>query len=138
MKATLVAAALLGGASAHVHRRGHELFHRRSNDTEVCLPGCTTSYTTITGDFICMPPDFLPDLAICPGRALTDTTDPGQPTPNAPAKAASTTRATSAPVTKVASAVPSSVVSTPAVVPTPQAQSCPTPGESPASRYQGT
>ncbi|ROW14789.1 hypothetical protein VPNG_03772 [Cytospora leucostoma] len=63
MKApTLVAAALLGGASAHVHRRGHELFHKRSNDTEVCVPGCTTTYTTITG----------------------------QPTPNAPAKVAST------------------------------------------------
>lgn len=60
MKApTLVAAALLGGASAHVHRRGHELFHKRTNDTEVCIPGCTTTYTTITGDFICMPPALL-------------------------------------------------------------------------------
>lgn len=57
MKATLVAAALLGGASAHVHRRGHELFHKRgANDTEVCLPGCTTEYTTMTGEVICMSP----------------------------------------------------------------------------------
>lgn len=57
MKATLVAAALFGGASAHVHRRGHELFHKRgANDTEVCLPGCTTEYTTLTGDLICMSP----------------------------------------------------------------------------------
>ncbi|KAK7744169.1 hypothetical protein SLS53_003690 [Cytospora paraplurivora] len=140
MKApTLVAAALLGGASAHVHRRGHELFHKRSNDTEVCIPGCTTTYTTITGDFI------------------------WQPTPNAPAKVASSSAvassASSAPITNsitpaastaavassapaVSAAVPSaamssiaaasvpatSAVSTPAVVPTPLAQTISTPG----------
>ncbi|ROV97602.1 hypothetical protein VSDG_04538 [Cytospora chrysosperma] len=109
MKATLVAAALLGGASAHVHRRGHELFHKRgANDTEVCLPGCTTEYTTMTG----------------------------QPTPNAPpmVKASSSAaRASSAPATKVAS---TSAVSTPAVVPTPQVQTITTPGEFQLSRHQ--
>ncbi|KUI54044.1 putative beta-glucosidase btgE [Cytospora mali] len=115
MKATLVAAALLGGASAHAHRRGHEIFHKRANDTEVCVPGCTTTYTTVTGG------DFI-----------------WKPTPNAPPKvqpsSSAVTKASSVAVTKVASSAvpsstaPSSVVSTPAVVPTPVAQTIPTPG----------
>ncbi|KAH8910813.1 glycoside hydrolase [Coniochaeta sp. PMI_546] len=56
MKAAFVAAAaaiLTGGASAgHVqHRHAHDLFKagKRANDTSVCVPGCTTVYSTITG-----------------------------------------------------------------------------------------
>lgn len=50
------AAALLEGVNAHrVHRHAHELFHaKRGNDSEVCVPECTTIYTTITGSPICM------------------------------------------------------------------------------------
>ncbi|KAJ9161364.1 Glycoside hydrolase [Coniochaeta hoffmannii] len=56
MKASFVAAAaalLAGGASAgHVHHRhAHDLFkaEKRGNDSAVCVPGCTTIYSTITG-----------------------------------------------------------------------------------------
>ena len=55
MKGTIVAAAaiLAGGASAHRlnHRHLHQpLFEKRvHNDTEICVPGCTTIWTTITG-----------------------------------------------------------------------------------------
>lgn len=56
MKAAFVAAAaaiLTGGAAAsHVqHRHAHDLFKagKRANDTSVCVPGCTTVYSTITG-----------------------------------------------------------------------------------------
>lgn len=68
----LVAAALLGGANAHAHRRAHDLFNKRANDTEICVPGCTTHYTTITGtDFICMLPVSSPSQfmsAFAPGN----------------------------------------------------------------------
>ncbi|KAK2611122.1 hypothetical protein N8I77_004498 [Diaporthe amygdali] len=101
---SLVAAALLGGANAHAHRRAHDLFNKRSNDTEVCVPGCTTYYTTITGS------DFI-----------------WQPTPNAPAKTTSSEVITpSAAVPVTTSAAPAA--STPAVIPTPIAQTVPTPG----------
>lgn len=55
MKATLAAAAvaaLVGGVSAgSMHRHAHELFHAKKgmNDSEICTPGCTTYWTTITG-----------------------------------------------------------------------------------------
>lgn len=57
MKATIVAAAaavLTGGVSAgHNHRHAHDLFKavkRGYNESEVCVPGCTTIYTTVTGE----------------------------------------------------------------------------------------
>lgn len=47
------AALLTGGASAgRVHQRhAHDLFkaEKRGNDTGVCVPGCSTVYSTITG-----------------------------------------------------------------------------------------
>ncbi len=46
------AAALVGGASAaHGHRHAHNaLFEKRGQaEGEVCVPSCTTIYTTITG-----------------------------------------------------------------------------------------
>ncbi|KAI7788932.1 glycoside hydrolase family 17 protein [Diaporthe eres] len=104
---SLVAAALLGGANAHAHRRAHDLFNKRANETEVCVPGCTTYYTTVTGT------DFI-----------------WQPTPNAPAKTTSSAVITpsSEAVTPTTSAATAPVASTPAVVPTPIAQTVPTPG----------
>ena len=50
------AAAVMEGVSAHrVHRHAHELFHakRGLNESETCVPECTTIYTTITGSPIC-------------------------------------------------------------------------------------
>ncbi|KAG8165148.1 hypothetical protein KVR01_005423 [Diaporthe batatas] len=104
---SLVAAALLGGANAHAHRRAHDLFNKRANDTEVCVPGCTTYYTTVTGT------DFI-----------------WQPTPNAPAMTPSSAVITppSEAVTPTASAATSPVAETPAVVPTPIGHTVPTPG----------
>lgn len=110
---SLVAAALLGGANAHAHRRAHDLFNKRANDTEVCVPGCTTYYTTVTGT------DFI-----------------WQPTPSAPAKTTSSAVVTppSEAVTPTGSAATppvaatSPVAETPAVVPTPIGHTVPTPG----------
>ncbi|KAM7209288.1 glycoside hydrolase [Naviculisporaceae sp. PSN 640] len=55
MKGSAVAAAatlLAGGVSAHRagHRHAHQLFQRKAyNESETCVPGCTTIYTTIKG-----------------------------------------------------------------------------------------
>lgn len=125
MKASLVAAAVFGAANgAHVHQRhAHDIFHlNKRNETEPSLPVCTTMYTTITGDFICMPPlAFLPAAQFCPRKGpITNTMDPGTPTPNAkPAKAASSST----------SELPKTTTTAQAVVPTPAAQTCETPGE---------
>lgn len=62
MKAAIVAAAaavLAGGVSAnhgHNHHRRHKaLFEKKGlASDEVCTPGCTTIYSTITGDITSM------------------------------------------------------------------------------------
>ena len=59
MKGTFAAAAvaaLTGAASAsHAHRHAHELFAAKRFQTgEVCVPGCTTIWSTITGEPTCM------------------------------------------------------------------------------------
>ncbi|KAL2158543.1 hypothetical protein VTH06DRAFT_4310 [Thermothelomyces fergusii] len=64
MKAAVVAAAaaVLNGASAarlHGHRHAHALFQKRG-DAEVCTPGCTTIYSTITGEPTLLPPPPAP------------------------------------------------------------------------------
>lgn len=95
------AAALMEGVSAHrVHRHAHELFHAKKglNDSEICVPECTTIYTTITGSPIWVP---------TPGPSTTSTTS---------------LSSSSTPV------APTSTVTIPAEVPTPIAQTCPTPG----------
>jgi exo-beta-1,3-glucanase (GH17 family) len=61
MKSTTVAAAvaaLAGSAAAHGHRHGHEIFAKRAATGEVCVPGCTTIWKTITGEptYIAPPP----------------------------------------------------------------------------------
>ena len=64
MKATFFAAtaAMAGAASAANHRHAHQMFAKRGNVAstgfpvaptgtgEVCLPGCTTIWKTITGE----------------------------------------------------------------------------------------
>jgi len=57
MKSAIVAAAAAvlaeGVAASHVHHRhAHDMFKKRAYPTEgeVCVPGCTTIYTTITGE----------------------------------------------------------------------------------------
>ncbi|KAL2020865.1 hypothetical protein VTK56DRAFT_7856 [Thermocarpiscus australiensis] len=64
MKSVVVAAAaavLAGGVSAgraHHHRHAHQaLFEKRGqNASDVCVPTCTTIYTTITGEATIIPP----------------------------------------------------------------------------------
>ncbi|KAK4128218.1 glycoside hydrolase family 17 protein [Parathielavia appendiculata] len=64
MKAAVLAAAaamVAGGVSAgrsHGHRHAHALFEKKGlNGTdEVCKPGCTTIYSTITGEMTIVPP----------------------------------------------------------------------------------
>jgi hypothetical protein len=56
MKSTTVAAAvaaLAGSAAAHGHRHGRDIFVRRAPTEEVCVPGCTTIWKTITGEPTC-------------------------------------------------------------------------------------
>ncbi|KAH7326506.1 glycoside hydrolase superfamily [Stachybotrys elegans] len=108
MKGTVAVAvaALAGGAAAHVgHRHGHELFARKRGQLleEVCVPGCTTIYTTITGE---------PTLV------------PHKPTPtpsssSVPAVTTSVAPTTAAPTTSETPKVP---------LPTPNPVTCPTPG----------
>ncbi len=62
MKSTFfaAAAALAGAASASNHRHAHQQFNKRGHAAstgfpvaptgEVCLPGCTTIWKTITGE----------------------------------------------------------------------------------------
>lgn len=57
-------AALAGAANAHNHRHAHDLFaaHKRNLATgEVCVPGCTTIWSTITGE---------PTRTLRPGRIV--------------------------------------------------------------------
>ncbi|KAK3945295.1 glycoside hydrolase [Diplogelasinospora grovesii] len=76
MKATILAAAsavLAGGVSAarHNHRHVHEeLFRRGYNESETCVPGCTTIWSTITG----------PAGLYTPPATATPTTTPVAPT----------------------------------------------------------
>ncbi|KAI9172015.1 putative beta-glucosidase btgE [Paramyrothecium foliicola] len=92
-------AALAGGASAHAHRRAHEaLFRRGAHQESVCVPSCTTIYTTIYGE---------PTLV------------PNKPTPKPTSSAAPTTSAAPVPTTSKVPEVP---------LPTPIHNSCPTPG----------
>ncbi|VBB72704.1 Putative Glycoside Hydrolase Family 17 [Podospora comata] len=109
MKAAVVAAAaavLAGGASAHSHRHAHKaLFQKRSlNDTEVCVPTCTTIYSTIYGEETWIQPPPKSTEVPVPVPVITTTPEPE-------------------PVV-----VPTTTTTEPAIVPTPIPQICPTPG----------
>lgn len=116
MKAAVVAAAaavFAGGVSAsraHGHRHAHQaLFQKRGlgNDSEICVPTCSTIYSTIYGEATLVPPPPKPTTVEAPPT-----------TPDAPA--------TTPDVPPTTSAVPTP--SGPITVPTPIPQTCPTPG----------
>ncbi|KAK4250834.1 glycoside hydrolase [Corynascus novoguineensis] len=75
MKAAVMAAAaavLAGGVSAnrvHGHRHAHALFQKRDAANDVCTPGCTTIYTTITGE-----PTRTYHAVLPPAPTITSTT----------------------------------------------------------------
>ncbi|KAJ6445655.1 glycoside hydrolase family 17 [Purpureocillium lavendulum] len=95
-------AAMAGGVSAAHHRHAHEaLFAKRGNDTaEVCVPGCTTIWKTITGE-----PTLVPISTVT--ATSTSTT------------VVTFTQTPSPPATTEVVVVP---------LPTPQPRNCPTPG----------
>ncbi|EGX90527.1 cell wall glucanase (Scw11), putative [Cordyceps militaris CM01] len=116
MKATFfaAAAAMAGAASANNHRHAHQKFAKRGHAAstgfpiaatgEVCLPGCTTIWKTITGEATLVP--------------VTVTTVTSTSTNT------STVTITPSP-TSVSVPVQTKTV---VVVPTPEVQRCPTPG----------
>ncbi|TDZ74440.1 putative beta-glucosidase btgE [Colletotrichum trifolii] len=100
------AAAAIGGASAASHRHAHgELFKRGAAEASVCIPGCTTIYTTIVGE---------PTLV-----------------PNPPSKPSSKSVESALPVTTSKAPVPEKPTATakpPVDLPIPVPEVCPTPG----------
>ncbi|KAH0498343.1 hypothetical protein TgHK011_005599 [Trichoderma gracile] len=111
MKGTFAAAAvaaLTGAASAsHAHRHAHELFAAKRFQTgEVCVPGCTTVWSTITGE---------PTLV--PAKVPATSAAPVEPT--TAAAPVTTTEAPAPPPTSEVVVVP---------VPTPAPVTFPTPG----------
>ncbi|KAJ0341170.1 hypothetical protein COL922a_002624 [Colletotrichum nupharicola] len=98
------AAAAIGGVSAASHHRhAHGELFKRGAEASVCVPGCTTIYTTIHGE-----PTLVPNP------------------PSKPSTAASAlpSAATSAPVAPK----PTSTYKPPVDLPTPVPEICPTPG----------
>ncbi|KAK3994980.1 family 17 putative glycoside hydrolase [Cladorrhinum sp. PSN332] len=117
MKATVLAAAaavLAGGASAHNHRHAHRgLFEKRGglkNETDVCVPTCTTIYSTIYGEATWIQP---PPKSTSTSEAVIEV-----PT--------TTSEAPEVPATTEAPAVPTTTG--PPTVPEPITEICPTPG----------
>ncbi|KAL7802384.1 family 17 glycoside hydrolase [Trichoderma aethiopicum] len=111
MKGTFAAAAvaaLTGAASAsHAHRHAHELFAAKRFQTgEVCVPGCTTVWSTITGE-----PTLIPAKVPVTSAAPVETTTAAAPV--------TTTEAPAPPPTFEVVVVP---------VPTPAPVTFPTPG----------
>ncbi|RFU78783.1 glycoside hydrolase family 17 [Trichoderma arundinaceum] len=106
--AAAAVAALTGAASAsHGHRHAHELFAAKRHETgEVCVPGCTTIYSTITGE-----PTLVPVAPVTSASPVAPTSAPAEVTSSAE---------TQAPVPT------SEVVVVP--VPTPAPVTFPTPG----------
>lgn len=98
-------AAMATGATAINHRHAHQLFKR--GEAEMCTPGCTTIYTTVTGEpTLCPPPppattSVKPTTTVTPTPSTTETPKPTTPT---------TTETPKLPV------------------PTPEPITCPTPG----------
>ncbi|EHK45534.1 glycoside hydrolase family 17 protein [Trichoderma atroviride IMI 206040] len=81
MKGTIAAAAVAAFAGAanasHGHRHAHELFAaKRAQTGDVCVPGCTTIWSTVTGEptWVPAPPPVTSAAPVAP------TTAPAQPT----------------------------------------------------------
>ncbi|KAK2026118.1 glycoside hydrolase [Colletotrichum zoysiae] len=104
MKGSLLAvAAAVGGVSAAAHRHAHahgQLFKRGADQASVCVPGCTTIYTTIYGEPTLVPHKPSSKPAVVP----------------------------SAPATTEAPPKPTSTQKPSVDVPTPVPEVCPTPG----------
>ncbi|KAL2883802.1 hypothetical protein SGCOL_000950 [Colletotrichum sp. CLE4] len=103
-----VAAATVTGVTAAAHRHAHaDLFKRGADQASVCVPGCTTIYTTIYGEATLVPNPPSKPSSKSVASAL----------PSAPAPA--TTKAAEKPTSTAKPVVP---------VPTPVPELCPTPG----------
>ncbi|OAA45524.1 exo-beta-1,3-glucanase [Metarhizium rileyi] len=119
MKRDFVAAALAAlasGVSAMHQRHAHEqLFKKGLNETaEVCVPGCTTIWKTITGE-----PTLVVHSTLTQTRTHTQTltvTSTHKSSTQAPPPPPPTTKAPSPATTEIL------------VVPTPVVRTCPTPG----------
>ena len=83
MKGGYVAAvaAMAGGASAHAHRRAHESFFAKRG-AEVCVPSCTTIYSTITGEPTLVPNK--PTIKVLPTPSPVPTTTEVPAVPEVP------------------------------------------------------
>lgn len=116
MKATVLAAAaavLAGGANAHNHRHAHRaLFEKRAGlkEADVCVPTCTTIYSTIYGEATWVQP---------PPKSTSSSAEPVIEVPT-------TTEAPVVPTTTEAPVVPTTTG--PPTVPEPITEICPTPG----------
>ncbi|WYZ34514.1 hypothetical protein EsH8_I_000790 [Colletotrichum jinshuiense] len=102
MKGSILAAAAaaVGGVSAAAHRHAHaDLFKRGADQASVCVPGCTTIYTTYYGE-----PTLVPH------------------TPSKPIASALPSATTKAPVKPTSTQKPA------VDLPTPVPELCPTPG----------
>ncbi|ROT39711.1 glycoside hydrolase [Sodiomyces alkalinus F11] len=62
----LLVAAAAAGASASAHRHAHRMFAKRGTDAEVCVPSCTTVYTTIYGEATLVPKPPSPETSSIP------------------------------------------------------------------------
>ncbi|KAM0254816.1 hypothetical protein ACHAQJ_006415 [Trichoderma viride] len=96
MKGTFAAAAvaaLAGAASAsHGHRHAHELFAAKRHQTgDVCVPGCTTIWSTITGEPTLIPPA----VPVTSASPVAPTTAPAEVTTTAETQAPVPTTSTS-------------------------------------------
>ncbi|KAJ4398811.1 hypothetical protein N0V85_006191 [Neurospora sp. IMI 360204] len=135
MKGTLVAATaaiLAGGASAHRnhHRHLHQpLFEKRvHNESEICVPGCTTIWTTITGPAGLYTPPAPPSTAV-PATSAAITTSEALPTLSSSSLVfANSTSSIAVPSTTEVVVVPTTTSQGPVTVPTPIQQTCATPG----------
>ncbi|KAK3397737.1 glycoside hydrolase [Sordaria brevicollis] len=133
MKGTIVAAAALlaGGASANRlhHRHLHQpLFEKRvHNESEICVPGCTTIWTTITGPAGLYTPPAPPSTAV-PATSSAITTSEALPTLSSSLVFANTSSIAVPSTTEVPVVIPTTTSQGPITVPTPIQQTCPTPG----------
>ncbi|KAL6906869.1 glycoside hydrolase family 17 protein [Trichoderma evansii] len=82
MKGTIAAAAVAAFAGAanasHGHRHAHELFAaKRAQTGEVCVPGCTTIWSTVTGEptWVPAPPPATSAAPVAPTTAAAQTTE---------------------------------------------------------------
>ncbi|KAL2756757.1 glycoside hydrolase family 17 protein [Sodiomyces alcalophilus JCM 7366] len=98
----LLAAAAAAGASASAHRHAHRMFAKRVTDADICVPSCTTVWTTIYGEATLVPnPPSPPETSSIPPPP------PPSPVPEAP----------------------TSTYTPPVDLPTDTPEICPTPGE---------